>query len=163
MSAIDDLISKQVIFQGDNQLDYQAVTEIYNLLYKVEKEIKLYIYNLSGVDSYLFSLTMPAGSNIKDIKGNPNIVDNETVHLPYGHFSLQLLRAMQADKENCPVFKLVDFFSENINKLYELLINSGVVNAEKPELLITLDMLKKAGITDVLSLHTCVSIYFNFF
>lgn len=163
MSAIDDLISKQVIFQEDSQLDHEQVTQLYDLLREAEKEIKLYIHNLSGVDSYIFSLTMPVGSKLTGQKGNPNILDNETVYLPYGHFSLELLRAMQADKENCPVFKLVDFFSENINTLYKLLIDAGVVNAEKPELLITNTMLKKADIIDLLSLHNCVSIYFNFF
>lgn len=162
MNTIDKLITKEIIFEKSEFKDTD-VAELVDLLNEAKKEIKLYVSSLSGVDTYVFSLRLPTGDNITARRGNTSILDNEIVYLPYGSFSLKLFLAMKADGDNCPVFKLVNYFSENVDKLCKLLINAGVVDAKEPELLITRSMLNNAGIVDILNLHTCITIYFNFF
>lgn len=162
MNSIDKLITKEIIFEKSEFKDTD-VAELVGLINEAKKEIKLYISNISGVDTYTFSLRLPTGDNVVVRRGNPNIMDTEIIQLPYGSFSLKLFQAMKADGDNCPVFKLVNFFSENIDKLCKLIIKAGIIDAEKPELIITRNMLNNAGVIDVLNLHNCITLYFNFF
>lgn len=162
MNAIDKFITKEIVFEKSEFKGVSAI-ELIDLFNEVKNEIGLYISNLPGVDSYDFSLRLPVGSDMFGKKGNPNVWDNDTIQLPYGNFSLKLFQAMKADGDNCPVFKLVNFFSEKIDKLCKLLIKAGVLDAEKPDLIITRDMLNSADVIDFFCLHNCITIYFNFF
>lgn len=128
----------------------------YNLLDAAKEEMKSYILKLMEEQTFSCRIIMPAGV-LQEFGFNDSAdihTTEESIHLPFGSFSMNLWQELLKDKEN-PVFQVLEYFEFNTRGIRNILTMHGVSDKE----VITCDLLNEHDIMDIFSLHSYENVY----
>ena len=140
------------------------IEDAYNLLQATKEELKAYISELMKGKTFSCRIIMPAGDlqecGFDDSADLVTAVNNteESIHLPFGSFSMNLWQELLKDKDN-PVFQVLNYFEFNVRGIRNTLVMHGV----PAKTAITCNLLNEHDIMDIFSLHSYENVYRDIF